>query len=63
MAPVAQREKPVEVELGRNLQAYLQRLGLLPNRAPAFGLSAAGKVPLLTSFSPFNGKQFYSEYG
>ncbi|KAK2822837.1 hypothetical protein Q5P01_022902 [Channa striata] len=30
MDPVDQRVKPVEVELSRNLQTYLQRLGLLP---------------------------------
>lgn len=35
MDPVEQRVKPVEVELGRNLQTYLQRL---------LGLSAPGQV-------------------
>lgn len=51
--PVDQRVKPVEVELGRNLQLYLQRLGLLPKTSPAFGLSAAGKVEVvLTSLKP-----------
>lgn len=44
MDPVEQQVKPVEVELGRNLQTYLQRLGLLPKKMPAFGLSAIGKV-------------------
>lgn len=46
MDPVEQRVKPVEVELGRNLQTYLQRLGFLPRKSPAFGLSATGKVEL-----------------
>lgn len=46
MDPVDQRVKPVEVELSRNLQMYLQRLGLLPKKPPAFGLSASGKVEL-----------------
>ncbi|XP_070700752.1 receptor-type tyrosine-protein phosphatase N2-like [Pempheris klunzingeri] len=35
MDPVDQRVKPVEVELSRNLQTYLQRLGLLPKTASA----------------------------
>lgn len=47
MDPVEQRVKPVEVELGRNLQMYLQRLGLLPKKSPALGLSAPGKVARL----------------
>lgn len=52
MDPVDQRVKPVEVELGRNLQMYLQRLGLLPNKSPAFGLSA----PLKVARSPTDNK-------
>ncbi|XP_027144788.1 receptor-type tyrosine-protein phosphatase N2 [Larimichthys crocea] len=35
MDPVDQRVKPVEVELNRNLQTYLQRLGLLPKTSSA----------------------------
>lgn len=46
MDPVEQRVKPVEVELSRNLQSYLQRLGLLPRKSPALGLSATGEVAL-----------------
>ncbi|XP_062413587.1 receptor-type tyrosine-protein phosphatase N2-like isoform X2 [Pungitius pungitius] len=41
MDPVDQRVKPVEVELSRNLQTYLQRLGLLPRTASS--LSPQGK--------------------
>lgn len=44
MDPVDQRVKPVEVELSRNLQTYLQRLGLLPKTSSAGGLSTASKV-------------------
>lgn len=44
MDPVDQRVKPVEVELNRNLQTYLQRLGLLPKTSSASGLSTAGKA-------------------
>ncbi|XP_053186790.1 E3 ubiquitin/ISG15 ligase TRIM25-like [Scomber japonicus] len=45
MDPVDQRVKPVEVELSRNLQTYLQRLGLLPKTSSAAaGLSSSGKV-------------------
>ncbi|XP_041658352.1 receptor-type tyrosine-protein phosphatase N2-like [Cheilinus undulatus] len=43
MDPVDQRVKPVEVELSRNLQTYLQRLGLLPKTPSASSLSAPGK--------------------
>lgn len=50
MDPGDQRVKPVEVELSRNLQMYLQRLGLLPKKSPAFGLSATGKVELPPNF-------------
>lgn len=46
MDPADQRVKPVEVELSRNLQAYLQRLGLLPKTSSASGLSTQGKVRL-----------------
>lgn len=38
--PVEQRVKPLEVELNRNLQMYLQRLGLLPKTSSS---AAAGK--------------------
>jgi len=44
MDPVDQRVKPVEVELSRNLQTYLQRLGLLPKTLSAASLSPQGKV-------------------
>ncbi|KAM3605357.1 uncharacterized protein V6R79_024416 [Siganus canaliculatus] len=40
MDPVDQRVKPMEVELSRNLQTYLQRLGLFPKTSS----SIAGKV-------------------
>ncbi|XP_029381160.1 receptor-type tyrosine-protein phosphatase N2-like isoform X2 [Echeneis naucrates] len=43
MDPVDQRVKPVEVELSRNLQTYLQRLGLLPKAWPAVSLSTVEK--------------------
>ncbi|XP_008289310.1 receptor-type tyrosine-protein phosphatase N2-like [Stegastes partitus] len=43
MDPVDQRVKPVEVELSRNLQAYLQRLGLIPKTSSASGLSSPVK--------------------
>ncbi|XP_028449925.1 receptor-type tyrosine-protein phosphatase N2 isoform X2 [Perca flavescens] len=43
MDPVDQRVKPVEVELSRNLQTYLQRLGLLPKTPSASSLSTLGK--------------------
>ncbi|CAN9502808.1 unnamed protein product [Ophioblennius macclurei] len=39
MDPADQRVKPVEEELNRNLQTYLQRLGLLPKTASASSLS------------------------
>lgn len=42
MDPVDQRVKPVEVELSRNLQMYLQRLGLLPKTSTS-SLSAPSK--------------------
>lgn len=45
MDPVEQRVKPVEVELGRNLQTYLQTLGLLPKTSPALGPSAPKVAP------------------
>ncbi|KAM4729115.1 receptor-type tyrosine-protein phosphatase N2-like [Anableps anableps] len=43
MDPEDQRVKPVEVELNRNLQTYLQRLGLLPKTSSASSLSKPGK--------------------
>ncbi|KAM4556086.1 receptor-type tyrosine-protein phosphatase N2-like [Fundulus diaphanus] len=43
MDPEDQRVKPVEVELNRNLQTYLQRLGLLPETSAASGLSKPAK--------------------
>ncbi|XP_034743631.1 receptor-type tyrosine-protein phosphatase N2-like [Etheostoma cragini] len=43
MDPVDQRVKPVEVELSKNLQTYLQRLGLLPKTPSASNLSTLGK--------------------
>lgn len=46
MDPVDQRVKPVEVELSRNLQTYLLRLGLLPKTSSASSLSPPGKVSL-----------------
>uniref|UniRef100_A0AAQ6ISR3 Protein tyrosine phosphatase receptor type N2 n=1 Tax=Anabas testudineus TaxID=64144 RepID=A0AAQ6ISR3_ANATE len=44
MDPIDQRVKPVEVELSRNLQTYLQRLGLLPKTSSSAGLSTTGKL-------------------
>ncbi|XP_073347940.1 receptor-type tyrosine-protein phosphatase N2-like isoform X1 [Pagrus major] len=52
MDPADQRVKPVEVELGRNLQVYLQRLGLLPKTSPASGLSTQGKIDRFQSGIP-----------
>lgn len=46
MDPVDQRVKPVEVELSRNLQTYLLRLGLLPKTSSASSLSPPGTVSL-----------------
>ncbi|XP_078143664.1 receptor-type tyrosine-protein phosphatase N2-like [Centroberyx gerrardi] len=43
MDPADQRVKPVEEELSRNLQAYLQRLGLLPKTPSPAGLNPASK--------------------
>ncbi|XP_041847334.1 receptor-type tyrosine-protein phosphatase N2-like isoform X2 [Melanotaenia boesemani] len=43
MDPEDQRVKPVEVELSRNLQTYLQRLGLLPKTSAASSVSMPGK--------------------
>ncbi|XP_054878325.1 receptor-type tyrosine-protein phosphatase N2-like isoform X1 [Poeciliopsis prolifica] len=43
MDPEDQRVKPVEVELNRNLQTYLQRLGLLPKASSTSSLSKPGK--------------------
>lgn len=59
MDPLEQRVKPVEVELGRNLQTYLQRLGLLPRKPPAFRLSAPGQVDAPhPPFCPLNDSVF-----
>ncbi|XP_029308859.1 receptor-type tyrosine-protein phosphatase N2-like [Cottoperca gobio] len=52
MDPVDQRVKPVEVELSRNLQTYLQRLGLLPKTSSASSLSTAGKSDRFQSGAP-----------
>ncbi|XP_030259711.1 receptor-type tyrosine-protein phosphatase N2-like [Sparus aurata] len=52
MDPADQRVKPVEVELSRNLQAYLQRLGLLPKTSSASGLSTQGKIDRFQSGIP-----------
>ncbi|XP_013877488.1 solute carrier organic anion transporter family member 5A1b [Austrofundulus limnaeus] len=43
MDPVDHQVKPVEVELNRNLQTYLQRLGLLPTTSSS-SLGKPGKV-------------------
>ncbi|KAL3988913.1 hypothetical protein ACER0C_013231 [Sarotherodon galilaeus] len=52
MDPVDQRVKPVEVELSRNLQMYLQRLGLLPKTSTS-SLSAPSKVSIYSPRPPF----------
>uniref|UniRef100_A0A8P4KMF0 Receptor-type tyrosine-protein phosphatase N2 n=1 Tax=Dicentrarchus labrax TaxID=13489 RepID=A0A8P4KMF0_DICLA len=52
MDPVDQRVKPVEVELSRNLQTYLQRLGLLPKTPSASSLSPQGKSDRFQSGIP-----------
>lgn len=44
MDPVDQRLKPVEVELSRNLQTYLQRLGLLPKTSSASKVSCCAAL-------------------
>ncbi|XP_077412434.1 receptor-type tyrosine-protein phosphatase N2-like isoform X2 [Vanacampus margaritifer] len=44
MEPVDRRLKPVEAELSRNLQMYLQRLRLLPKASGAESLSKNGRV-------------------
>uniref|UniRef100_A0A1A8DAQ8 Protein tyrosine phosphatase, receptor type, N polypeptide 2 n=1 Tax=Nothobranchius kadleci TaxID=1051664 RepID=A0A1A8DAQ8_NOTKA len=44
MDPEDQRVKPVEVELNRNLQMYLQRLGLLPKTSSSSGLNKPAKL-------------------
>ncbi|XP_075954132.1 receptor-type tyrosine-protein phosphatase N2-like [Anarhichas minor] len=43
MDPAEQRVKPVEAELSRNLQTYLQSLGLLPKTSSASSLSTQVK--------------------
>ncbi|KAM9790026.1 solute carrier organic anion transporter family member 5A1b [Neosynchiropus ocellatus] len=48
MDPVDQQVKPVEEELGRNLQMYLQRLGLLP-KPPGSAVSSADEGARLHS--------------
>ncbi|XP_071346335.1 receptor-type tyrosine-protein phosphatase N2-like isoform X2 [Trachinotus anak] len=52
MDPVDQRVKPVEVELSRNLQTYLQRLGLLPKASSAASSSTSGKSDRFQSGIP-----------
>ncbi|XP_026168971.1 receptor-type tyrosine-protein phosphatase N2-like [Mastacembelus armatus] len=52
MDPVDQTVKPVEVELSRNLQTYLQRLGLLPKTPSAASLRAPGKSDRFQSGFP-----------
>ncbi|KAM7400079.1 hypothetical protein PAMA_004670 [Pampus argenteus] len=52
MDPVDQRVKPVEVELSRNLQTYLQRLGLLPKTPSAAGLNTPAKSDRFLSGIP-----------
>ncbi|XP_062285453.1 receptor-type tyrosine-protein phosphatase N2-like, partial [Scomber scombrus] len=52
MDPMDQRVKPVEVELSRNLQTYLQRLGLLPKTSSAASLSTSGKSDRFQSGIP-----------
>ncbi|XP_024120843.1 receptor-type tyrosine-protein phosphatase N2 isoform X1 [Oryzias melastigma] len=44
MDPEDQRVKPVEVELNKNLQTYLQHLGLLPKTSSASSLSIPSKL-------------------
>ncbi|KAM8849683.1 solute carrier organic anion transporter family member 5A1b isoform 2-T2 [Spinachia spinachia] len=50
MDPADQRVKPVAAELSRNLQTYLQRLGLLPRTASS--LSSEGKSERFQSGAP-----------
>nr|XP_019963888.1 PREDICTED: receptor-type tyrosine-protein phosphatase N2-like [Paralichthys olivaceus] len=52
MDPVDQRVKPVEVELNRNLQSYLQRLGLIPKTLSSASLSVPGKSDRFQSGLP-----------
>ncbi|XP_026230571.1 receptor-type tyrosine-protein phosphatase N2-like isoform X2 [Anabas testudineus] len=54
MDPIDQRVKPVEVELSRNLQTYLQRLGLLPKTSSSAGLSTTGKSEPFQSGVPLD---------
>ncbi|XP_051902073.1 receptor-type tyrosine-protein phosphatase N2-like [Hippocampus zosterae] len=44
MDPVDRRLKPVKAELSRNLQMYLQRLGILPKAGGAESLRKSGQV-------------------
>ncbi|KAL3055666.1 hypothetical protein OYC64_018360 [Pagothenia borchgrevinki] len=43
MDPADRRVKPVQLELSRNLQTYLQRLGLIPKTSSSSSLSSQGK--------------------
>ncbi|KAM6989487.1 receptor-type tyrosine-protein phosphatase N2-like [Tautogolabrus adspersus] len=52
MDPADQRVKPVEVELSRNLQMYLQHLGLIPKTSSASSQSAPGKSDRFQSGIP-----------
>ncbi|KAG7524450.1 receptor-type tyrosine-protein phosphatase N2-like [Solea senegalensis] len=52
MDPVDQRVKPVEVELRRNLQTYLQRLGLLPMTSSAASKNTPGTSDTFQSGLP-----------
>ncbi|KAM9323433.1 receptor-type tyrosine-protein phosphatase N2-like [Pholidichthys leucotaenia] len=54
MDPMDQRVKPVEVELRKNLQMYLQRLGLLPKTSSVSSLGTSGKCDLFQSCIPAN---------
>ncbi|KAF3857852.1 hypothetical protein F7725_011053 [Dissostichus mawsoni] len=44
MDPADRRVKPVQLELSRNLQTYLQRLGLIPKTSSSSSLSSQGKT-------------------
>nr|XP_029137547.1 receptor-type tyrosine-protein phosphatase N2-like [Labrus bergylta] len=50
--PADQRVRPVEVELSRNLQMYLQHLGLIPKTSSASSQSAPGKSDRFQSGIP-----------
>lgn len=53
MDPVDQRVKPVEVELSRNLQTYLQRLGLLQKTSSASKVSCSAALTAFTCLFSF----------